>query len=132
MRIVSRPLVFAVSGAVFLVLAAGSVPYGSRLEAIGMLGLNDRRIARREMAGRGRGQAGHEKYDTGYVLSRPRTCVVIGVDGLSREALAPRRYLRPYDAAEVEMLASPEFRRSYAVKRAWTPSGYFACFVRIE
>jgi arabinofuranosyltransferase len=114
------------------VLTAGAIPYLSRLEAIDMLGLNDRRIARREMPGLGRGPAGHEKYDTEYVLSRRPTYVVIGVYGLSHERLAPRRYLRPYYAAEVEMLESPEFRRSYAAKRAWTPSGYFPYFARID
>jgi hypothetical protein len=119
-------------GASIAVLAAGAIPYFSQLEAIDMLGLNDRTIARREMPGLGRGQAGHEKYDVDYVLSRQPTYVVIGVYGLSREPLAPQLYLRPYYAAEIEMLKSPEFRQSYAAKRAWTPSGYFPYFTRIE
>jgi hypothetical protein len=122
----------APAGASIAVLAAGAIPYFSRLEAIDMLGLNDRTIARREMPDLGRGHAGHEKYDIDYVLSRQPTYVVIGVYGLSRELLAPQQYIRPYYVAETEMLGSPEFRQRYVAKRAWTPSGYFPYFARIE
>lgn len=112
------------------VIAAGALPYYSGLEAIDMLGLNDRTIAHREMDGLGSGQAGHEKFDVDYVLGREPTYVVVGAYGASEDPQPARELVRPFYPAERAMLASPRFRAEYRLERARTPSGYFAYFVR--
>lgn len=54
---------------VVAVSASGAVPYYSQLPAIDMLGLNDRHIAHSDID-LGAGFAGHEKFDSAYVLGR--------------------------------------------------------------
>jgi arabinofuranosyltransferase len=112
------------------VIAAGAVPYYSRLVAIDMLGLNDRTIARREVPALGRGQAGHEKFDVDYVLDREPTFVLIGAYETSEEPRPAAELIRPHYPAEKAMLASPRFRRHYRAVRARLPSGHFAYFER--
>jgi hypothetical protein len=58
---------------------AGAVAYHSHLRIIDMLGVNDLHIAHLEVAGMGRGSAGHEKRDFAYVLSRRPDIVFRGV-----------------------------------------------------
>jgi hypothetical protein len=122
----------APSDASIAVVPAGAVPYFSKLVAIDMLGLNDRTIARRRISGLGAGQAGHEKHDVGYVLGRRPTYVLIGAYGLSSRPLPAGRLVRPWYAAEIAMLESPEFLAAYRLERARAESGYFAYFVRRE
>jgi len=62
-------------------IAAGAIPYESRLATIDMLGINDEHIAHRDLD-IGRFSAGHEKYDTEYVLDR-RPDIIILFDGLT-------------------------------------------------
>jgi hypothetical protein len=114
------------------VIPAGAMPYYSKLVTIDMLGLNDRTIAHRDMPTLGSGQAGHEKHDVAYVLSRRPTYVMIGVYGLAPEPLPPTRLLRPYYAAEIEMLRSPLFRELYRLHRGQTAGGYFPYFRRAD
>lgn len=57
---------------------------------------------------------------------------MIGVYGLAREPLPAARLVRPYYAAEIEMLKSPLFREAYRLHRGHTPGGYFPYFQRIE
>jgi hypothetical protein len=58
------------------VIAAGALPYESRLPAIDMLGLNDEHIAHRELD-LGQFAAGHEKYDSAYVLDRQPDIILL-------------------------------------------------------
>lgn len=67
------------------VIPAGAIPYESRLDTIDMLGINDEHIAHRKLD-LGSFAAGHEKYDTEYVLDR-RPDIIVLEDGLSA---APR------------------------------------------
>jgi arabinofuranosyltransferase len=58
------------------VVPAGAIPYESRLQSIDMLGLNDEHIAHRQIA-LGAFPAGHEKYDSDYVLNRRPDIIVL-------------------------------------------------------
>jgi arabinofuranosyltransferase len=121
----------AATDASLAVIPAGAMPYYSKLETIDMLGLTDRTIAHREMPDLGSGQAGHEKYDVEYVLSRRPTFIMIGVYGLSQQALPARSLVQPYYPAEIRMLESTRFQASYRLHRGRTPDGYFAYFQRM-
>jgi arabinofuranosyltransferase len=55
---------------VVLVDAAGAIPYYSHLEAIDNLGINDETIAHSKTTAPGTGEAGHERSNAAYVLSR--------------------------------------------------------------
>jgi hypothetical protein len=58
------------------VVAAGAIPFESRLETIDMLGLNDEHIAHRDLEV-GLLPAGHEKYDSEYVLDRQPDIIIL-------------------------------------------------------
>ena len=58
------------------VIAAGAVPYESGLPAIDMLGISDEHIAHRDVE-IGTMAAGHEKYDSEYVLDREPDIIVL-------------------------------------------------------
>ena len=66
---------------VIAVIPAGIIPYESRLPTIDMLGLSDEHIAHRRLK-LGLFPAGHEKYDTDYVLDR-RPDIIVLYDGLT-------------------------------------------------
>lgn len=78
------------SSTTIAVIPAGAIPYESRLPAIDMLGLSDRHIAHRDLPIGGLA-AGHEKYDSQYVLDR-RPDIIILMDGLSPGPWARRDY----------------------------------------
>lgn len=56
----------------------GALSYYSGLVVYDMLGLTDAHIARREMPEMGSGEAGHEKHDGPYILSRRPTYLLLG------------------------------------------------------
>ncbi len=58
------------------VIPAGAIPFESRLETIDMLGINDEHIAHLDVA-LGSFAAGHEKYDSEYVLDRGPDIIII-------------------------------------------------------
>jgi len=66
------------AGTSIAVSAAGAVPYYSRLPTLDMLGLNDEHIAHADNSSFGSGFAGHEKFDTDYVLQRRPDVIVLG------------------------------------------------------
>jgi hypothetical protein len=77
-------------GETLAVFGAGAVPYYSKLYTIDMLGLSDLHIA--HLPGRlGHSMAGHEKYDSDYVIARRPTFIVFG----------PRALPKPPSEAEV-------------------------------
>ena len=61
----------------------GAIAYESRLVTIDMLGITDEHIAHRDLP-LGEFPAGHEKYDTEYVLDRQPDIIIL-FDGLSSE-----------------------------------------------
>jgi hypothetical protein len=112
------------------VIPAGAVPYFSKLQAIDMLGMNDRTIAHSPARELGAGQAGHEKYDVDYVLAQKPTYLLVGVYGLSPVAVPAQQLVRPDYPAELRLLESPELAASYRLKLARTESGWFPYFER--
>ena len=84
------------------------------------------------MAQMGTGQAGHEKYNIEYVLSRAPTYVVLGTYRLTAEPLPPERQITPFYPAELGLLASPEFHRRYRYQSAQTHAGWFGYFERAD
>lgn len=112
------------------VIPAGAIPYYSELKTVDMLGLNDLTIGRKKVDHMGRTQAGHEKFDVDYVLSRKPTYIIVGVYGLSAEPLPPRQLIKPYYPAETELLKSRVFEKQYSLKLGRTPKGYFCYFAR--
>jgi hypothetical protein len=106
---------------VIAVNTAGTVPYESGFVAIDLLGLCDRTIARRPIASMGRGQAGHEKGDGAYVLSRSPDLVMFGA--------APGRRTPVY-RSDRELFADPAFRAGWVLERAPLPSGRVAVWYR--
>ena len=112
------------------VIPAGAIPYYSGLKTIDMLGLNDLTIGRKKMDDMGKGQAGHEKYNIDYVLSRKPAYVIIGVYSLSPRQRPPEQLIRPFYPAETELLKSPDFNLQYSLQIARTEGGFFFYFAR--
>jgi hypothetical protein len=77
-------------------IATGIVPYYSRLPTIDMLGVNDRHIAHLDLP-TGRGPAGHEKEDGGYVLSRRPEIIWLGLSLETAPRSSPDDYAPPID-----------------------------------
>ncbi|MBI5285824.1 MAG: hypothetical protein HY874_12110 [Chloroflexi bacterium] len=107
------------------VLAAGAIPYESRLASIDMRGTNDERIAH------GPG-AGHERADPAYVLGL-RPDAIILFDTLL-PAAAPRpeydRLLFAPTLAAREMVKDPGLWRDYEPRGARIGDGWFSVLVR--
>jgi hypothetical protein len=99
---------------VIAVIPAGIIPYEARLPTIDMLGLSDEHIAHRRLK-LGLFPAGHEKYDTDYVLDR-RPDIIVLYDGLTdlpwhiADYAKLRSTLIP---AVVDMVASPRPPEEY-------------------
>ena len=83
---------------------AGSIPYYSELPTIDMLGLNDVHIAHRQMPDMGTGDAGHEKTDGAYILSRHP--LIIQFHSSLGSAL-------PWNVSDRQVYSQPEFRELY-------------------
>ena len=94
--------------------AAGAVAYFSRLRVIDMLGLNDSRIAHRQMPRMGRGMPGHEKADGAYVLSLEPDYILLG------SALGQKK---PAFMAGFEIVGQRAFKQHYRLKVIPLPSG---------
>jgi hypothetical protein len=110
---------------------AGAVPYASGLPTLDMLGLCDRRIARRPVKEMGRGVAGHEKGDGAYVLERRPQVILFQVARFSDAALTPEEAGRPLWLSERELWADPRFQREYKLRSARLPGFYFNYFERV-
>jgi hypothetical protein len=122
----------AAEGESIAVLPAGAMPYYSELKAIDMLGLNDVTIAHTPVA-MGTGQAGHEKFNTEYVIRRAPTYVIVGVYGLTSRLTAPLDMIQPYYPLEYSLLNTEQFARRYHPHVGQTASGgYFAYFKRTD
>ena len=92
----------------------GAIAYASRLTVIDMLGINDEHIAHRDVD-LGEFAAGHEKYDSDYVLDRQPDIIIL-FDSLSRSPWTAAEYATLNGAfipAVVDMLNSPRLAREY-------------------
>lgn len=118
----------ATPGESIALIPAGAIPYYSGLVTIDMLGLNDRTIARAPVRAMGSGPAGHEKYDTDYVLSRQPTYILLGI--YQEQATRPSAddTLALYYPAEKDLARSPEFLRLYRPVSGRLGGGYFTFF----
>jgi arabinofuranosyltransferase len=95
------------------VVASGALPFEARLRAIDMLGLNDEHIAHRDLD-LGSFAAGHEKYDSGYVLDLEPDIIFLS------ELLTPS----PLSRADYEAVAAsaliPALEDMLRNPRLWT------------
>lgn len=86
-------------------LGIGVLKWCSNLHVIDMLGLTDLHIARHARVPMGAGLAGHEKYDSQYVLSqKPKYILVSPVDPKGKRIVLP---------AQLDMWRQPEFLMLY-------------------
>jgi arabinofuranosyltransferase len=77
-------------------IAAGAIPYYAQLRAIDLLGVNDEHIAHLDLP-LGRGPAGHEKQDGGYVISRSPEVIWLAQSFEPMARSTPEDYLPPKD-----------------------------------
>jgi len=98
---------------VIAIMPAGTLPYVAQLPSIDMLGLNDEHIAHRDMA-IGIGTAGHEKFDTDYVLDRKPEIIIL-FDTTTAFPLGRRAYvsLGSLIPAFLDMARSPRLLKEY-------------------
>ena len=92
----------------------GALAYESHLTVIDMLGINDEHIAHRGVD-LGEFPAGHEKYDSQYVLDQQPDIIILS-DGLSAEPLTAARYANLNGAfipAVIDMLNTPRLAWAY-------------------
>jgi arabinofuranosyltransferase len=116
---------------VIAVLAAGAIPYESRLTTIDMLGLNDEHIAHRSIQVGGRA-AGHEKFDAEYVLGR-RPDAIILFDGLQSAPATRQQYdqlLFAITPAASELVSNPRLWISYEPRGVGIGGRWFSALVR--
>ncbi len=117
---------------VIAVIPAGAIPYESRLVTIDMLGINDEHIAHRHLQ-LGKFAAGHEKYDTEYVLER-RPDIIIGKDTLTDSAMARADYTPLAGGvipARIDLLHSPRLWAEYEPRAVEVREGkWFNLLVR--
>lgn len=116
------------------VIAAGTMPYTSERPSLDMLGLNDEHIAHAPFP-QFRSGAGHEKYDSTYVLDR-KPQIIIVYDSLTADPLGARAYqfaavstvLIP---AVVDLALNPRLLTEYEPRAVQLASGlWFNLLVR--
>jgi arabinofuranosyltransferase len=116
------------------VIPVGAIPYESRLPTIDMLGLNDVHIAHRQLD-IGLLPAGHEKYDSQYVLDQ-RPDIIILMDGLSPKPWGRADYAALSGGlipARVDMLKQPRLWAEYEPRSVQVREGeWFDLLVRPE
>ncbi len=106
-------------------IPVGALGYESRLTVIDMLGITDEHIAHRKLK-IGELAAGHEKYDSEYVLDR-KPDIILLFDGLSAEPLGEDAYnqlsgifiLAAIDMVNNERLFEEYERRTVKVDGQW-------------
>lgn len=116
------------------VLAAGAIPYESQLETIDMLGLNDEHIAHRPIRiGSRLAAAGHEKYDSAYVLGLEPDAIIL-FDGLAAAPAARSEYESLSNAltpAFADLVSTPQLWLNYEAQSVEFPDGrWFNLLVR--
>lgn len=114
------------------IVPAGAIPYESRLETIDMLGINNEHIAHRELD-IGSFPAGHEKYDSQYVLDQQPDIIIL-FDALTPD---PRRRESYAGLAQtpilalVDMVNTPRLWQEYEARSVEVREGaWFNLLVR--
>jgi hypothetical protein len=114
------------------VIPAGAIPYESGLETIDMLGISDEHIAHRDLE-LGAFAAGHEKYDTEYVLDRAPDIIILE-DTLAAAPRAREGYAALNAGvipARIDMLNAPRLWDEYAPRSVEIREGsWFNLLVR--
>jgi hypothetical protein len=116
---------------VIALLAAGAIPYESRLTTIDMLGLNDEHIAHRPIRVGG-GTAGHEKFDADYVLSKKPDAIILFAS-LQPAPAGRGQYDQPLFGlipAAAEMVGNPQLWRGYQARSVKIGDRWFNLLVR--
>ena len=102
----------------------GAIAYESHLTIIDMLGINDEHIAHRDVD-LGEFPAGHEKYDSEYVLDRQPDIIIL-FDGLSASPWTSADYAtlnNVFIPAVIDMLDSERLAREYERRAAEIQEG---------
>jgi hypothetical protein len=111
---------------------AGAIPYYSRLYAYDMLGLTDSHIGRRAQAGMGKGAAGHEKGDGGYILDQQPDIILFG--NVMVEPAGPVVWSQitwqPVLRSEIEMTSDARLASDYVPDRLPLDDGRNLVFLR--
>ncbi|HEY8173964.1 MAG TPA: hypothetical protein VIH21_12830 [Dehalococcoidia bacterium] len=114
------------------IMAAGAIPYESRLTTIDILGINDEHIAHRPVP-LGEHPAGHEKFDSAYVIGR-RPDAIILFDALEPVTFGRADYERLRFAltpAAGDMVSNPDLWKSYTERGIEVRDGeWFSLLVR--
>ncbi|MBN1826182.1 MAG: hypothetical protein JW958_07945 [Candidatus Eisenbacteria bacterium] len=118
--------------ATIAVTTAGAIPYSSGLKTIDMLGITDRHIARRRMPEMGKGYAGHEKHDMGYVLDRRPDYILHYTFLLPEPVFTTGQFRTPWNRGLEELLTDERFDREYRGRSAPIGRMYFVYFQRKE
>jgi arabinofuranosyltransferase len=111
-------------------IPAGITPYYSGVRIIDLVGLNDTHIAHTDVPDFGKGEPGHEKYDSAYVLQRRPELIFLGACRIWPEKLAPdvlENYYWMYGKlapGNKEMLRQKELKMLYVPCAAKIDSGY--------
>jgi hypothetical protein len=117
---------------VIAVVPAGAIPYESRLETIDMLGINNEHIAHRDVT-IGAFAAGHEKYDTQYVLDQQPDIIIL-FDGLWVVPAQRQNYnnlARGIIPALIDMVNTPRLWEEYEMRSVEIREGaWFNLLVR--
>lgn len=114
------------------VIPAGAIPFESRLETIDMLGINDEHIAHIDAA-LGSFAAGHEKYDSEYVLDRAPDIIIIEdtLAGSSRGRDGYGSLAAGLIPARIDMLNTPRLWDEYEARSVEIREGaWFNLLVR--
>ncbi len=114
------------------VIPAGAIPYESGLHTIDMLGLLDEHIAHRDLP-LGGFPAGHEKYDSQYVLDQQPDIILL-TDSLQTVAWSQHDYMTQDQGvipARIDMLKQEGLWREYAARSVHLSDGrWFNLLVR--
>jgi hypothetical protein len=113
------------------VIPAGAIPYESGLTTIDMLGINDEHIAHRDLP-LGSFGAGHEKYDTEYVLDRQPDIIILA-DALDDAPRPRERYGELTSGlilARIDMLRTPRLWEEYEARSVKLEDEWFNLLVR--
>jgi arabinofuranosyltransferase len=115
-------------------IPVGAIAYESRLDVVDMLGINDEHIAHRDVP-LGDFAAGHEKYDSEYVLDQEPDIIIL-FDGLSNQPVSQGDYARlnnVFIPALIDMLNSDRLKREYTPRTVEIREGkWLNVFVRRE
>ncbi len=112
-------------------LTVGAIPYRTRWKVIDLLGLTDGNIARTTKA-LGHGTAGHEKFDSAYVLGRRPELILLYPWFWSSPVADDKVRTIPFlHEAQKDLLRSPRFEREYRLQWVKLPGGFVALYRRV-